>query len=84
VNGRPARVDQNSNSERDTSLISHRIALDIHRERQREIERRLELRRAFASRPSRGPSFRRFIGQALIQLGSAIDPDCPEVIAASR
>jgi hypothetical protein len=63
-------------------LFSHQIALDLHRERQRAIERQLELRRIDRSQIRRR-SVRRRVGQALIQLGSAIASDGPTVVAAS-
>jgi hypothetical protein len=80
---RPARTNENSKTERDTSLISHRIAMDMHKERQREIERRLELR-SMGLRPGRRLPLRRRVGQTLIRLGRAIDPDAPAVLAAPR
>ena len=77
---RPARTDK---PERDTSLHSNNLALEIHNERQRQIERRLRLRSEDPSRIRRN-SFRRRLGRGLIQIGSMLASDGPLQLAARR
>jgi hypothetical protein len=75
---RPDRTYKTSNPERDTQLHSHNLAQEIHKERQREIERRLQFRFEHRSRIRR-PSLRSRLGHGLIQMGSmlAADPAAP-------
>ena len=78
------RKDRNEQIERDTSMHSHQLAMEIHKERQREIERRIRLG-SVDPRPIRnGSSLRRRIGRALIQFGSALAADGPLPLAARR
>jgi hypothetical protein len=61
----------------------HEIAREIINERQREIERILELRRHEMVPPPRR-SVRRRIGHAFIQIGSRLAADAPLQLAARR
>ncbi len=77
------RTNLHITSERETQLFTHQIARDIHRERQREIERRLQFRiNDRAPAPPR--SIRKRIGHGLIQIGSRIAADSPLQLAARR
>ena len=70
-------------TERETALNAHYVSLAVHRDRQREIERRLRFGpRAFDRPPS--PSFRRRVGVELVRLGSSLAQDEPRPLAARR
>ena len=78
------RTNLHITSERETPLFSnHQIARDIHNERQREIERRLQLRLNERSPAPRG-SIRKRVGHGLIQIGSRIAADPTLQLAARR
>jgi hypothetical protein len=65
------------------TVFSHQIARDIHRERQREIERRLQFRiDPGPQRPRR--SVRRRVGRGLIQLGLVLAAEGPLQLEARR
>jgi len=64
-------------------LFSHQIARDIHDERQREIERRLDLRSSDL-RPVVRRSVRKRVGRGLIRIGSMLVSDSPLQLAARR
>ncbi|MGD0122638.1 MAG: hypothetical protein ABSC46_08775 [Candidatus Limnocylindrales bacterium] len=70
-------------SERDTPLFANQIARDIHNERQREIERRLQLR-LHERAPAPHRSIRRRVGHGLIQVRSMLAADGPLQLAARR
>jgi hypothetical protein len=82
---RPARGRTNLHitSERETPLFTHQIARDIHNERQREIERTLQLR-LNGRTPAPPNSMRKRVGHGLIHLGSRIAADSPLQFAARR
>lgn len=63
-------------------MFIHRIAIEIHDEKQREIERNIRFRGA-REEPDR-ISIRRRVGHGLIQVGSAIAADGPLQLAARR
>jgi len=64
-------------------VFTHQVARDIHRERQREIERRLRHRTDRGlQRPRR--SVRRRVGRGLIQLGLVLEADGPLQLEARR
>jgi len=64
-------------------VFSHQIARDIHLERQREIERRMQFRiDPVPQRPRRW--VRRRIGRGLIQLGLVLAADGPLTLEARR
>jgi hypothetical protein len=70
-------------SERETPLFSnHQIAREIHNERQREIERRLQLRLNERA-PAPRSSIRKRVGHGLIHIGSRIAAD-PTLQLAAR
>ncbi|MGA3031084.1 MAG: ABC transporter permease [Candidatus Limnocylindrales bacterium] len=58
-------------------MITHRIANDIHGERQRQIERRLRLRRNDRAAPIPRLSFRKRVGHGLIHVGWMLAADGP-------
>ena len=70
-------------SERETPLFTHQIARDIHNQRQREIERRLQLR-LYGPAPTPRRSLRNRVGHGLIQIGSMLAADGPLQLAARR
>jgi hypothetical protein len=70
-------------TERDTSLHAHQIALEIHQERQREIERRIRFR-SVDRRQIRHRSLRHRIGLGLIQFGLMLVADGPRQVAVRR
>jgi hypothetical protein len=80
----PRRRDRYQQIERDTSMHSHQLAMEIHKERQREIERRLRLGSAARKQIRHRSSLRRRVGRVLIQLGSALAADGPTALAARR
>ncbi len=60
------------------SYRTDRIARDLHRERQREIERRLSRRAAVESAPAQPQtSVRNRVGWELIRIGSKLATDVP-------
>jgi hypothetical protein len=64
-------------------VFSHQIARDIHLERQREIDSRMQFRIDLVpQRPRR--SVRRRIGRGLIQLGLVLAADGPLTLEARR
>ncbi|MFI5258117.1 MAG: hypothetical protein ACHQ01_00685 [Candidatus Limnocylindrales bacterium] len=65
-------------------MLNHLIAMDIHNQRQREIERRLRLRLNDGAAPIPRISFRRRVGHGLIQVGSMLAADGPLQLAARR
>jgi hypothetical protein len=71
---RPAPTNKNFIPERETPLQSHYIAQEVHKERQREIERRLWLRSEHRAQIRRR-SLRRRLGLGLIQFGSMLAAD---------
>jgi hypothetical protein len=69
--------------ERDTALFTHQLATVVHRDRQREIERRLRNGpRSIDRRPQN--SIRRRVGLEMIRIGSSLAPDGPLQLAARR
>jgi len=64
-------------------LLSHEIAFLIHRERQREIERKLAILAMPASQIE-NRSIRWRVGQAMIRAGSALASDAPVALTARR
>jgi hypothetical protein len=70
-------------SERETPLITYQVAREIHLERQREIERRLQLRIGNPA-PTPRSSIRRRVGRGLIRFGSMLAADGPLQLAARR
>jgi hypothetical protein len=81
---RPGRPNQLPiTSERDTPLFANQVARDIHNDRQREIERRLQLR-LHERAPAPRRSVRRRVGHGLIQVGSMLAADGPLQLAARR
>jgi hypothetical protein len=70
-------------NERDTALYAHYLATAIHRDRQREIERRLRQGPRSIDRPPRN-SVRRRVGIGLIRVGSSLASDGPLQLAARR
>jgi hypothetical protein len=77
------RPDRARHKERDTSLFTHQLALEIHKERQREVESRLFLR-ALGRDRLRRISLRQRLGRGLIHFGSMLAPDAPLQLAARR
>jgi hypothetical protein len=65
------------------TVFSHQIARDIHLERQREIERRMQFRIADRSRTPR-LSVRRYLGHGLIHIGSVLAAEVPVKLEARR
>jgi hypothetical protein len=65
------------------TVFTHQIARDIHRERQREIERRLRHRIDRGPQRPRGSVRRRF-GRGLIQIGSVLAAEVPIKLEARR
>jgi len=64
-------------------VFTHQVARDIHREPQREIERRLRYRiDREPPRPRR--SVRRRVGRGLIQLGLVLEADGPIQLETRR
>jgi hypothetical protein len=64
-------------------LYSHYLVLEIHMERQREIERQLRIRSVDRSQ-IRHRSLSHRLGQRLIQVGSMLAADGPLQLAARR
>jgi hypothetical protein len=66
-------------------LFTHQLALEIHKERQREVESRLFLRALGRDRLRlRRISLRHRLGRGLIRIGSMLAPDASLQLAARR
>ncbi len=79
-----SRADRRLDYRKDTPLFTHhQIARDIINERQREIERRLQLR-LHERAPAPHRSIRRRVGHGLIQIGSRLAADSTIQLAARR
>jgi hypothetical protein len=80
---RSPATGSNTTNERETAVNPHYVSMAVHRDRQREIERRLQFGpRAFDRPPS--PSIRRRVGVELIRIGSSLACDEPLQLAARR
>jgi hypothetical protein len=78
------RTNLHITSERETPVFIHYdVARDMHNERQREIERRLQLRLNERA-PAPRSSVRRRVGHGLIQIGSRLAADSTLQLAARR